>query len=173
MHQTKKGQQWHFGMKMYSGVDAESGLIHSVVCTAAHEADVVHAHERLHGQESQVHGDSGYTGLDKPEEVRVSQAEGLPAQGIGWRIAMKRGQLQAMPEGPAKALHEWFERREAQVRVIVEHPLHVIKNPFGYHKVSYRGIAKIQVRAKAHASLANLYIARRRLMAQGVSARAA
>jgi IS5 family transposase len=86
---------------------------------------------------------------------------------------MKRGQLQAMPEGPRKALFEWFERRKAQVRAIVEHPFHVIKNLFGYRKVSYRGIAKNQARAKAHAALANLYIARRRLMAQGVSASAA
>ena len=69
MHQTKKGQQWHFGMKMHNGVDAQSGLIHSVVCTAAHEADVVDAHELLHGQGSQVHGDSGYTGLDKRDEI--------------------------------------------------------------------------------------------------------
>ena len=172
MHQARKGNQWHFGMKMHSGVDAESGLIHSVVCTAANEADVVHAHELLHGQESQVHGDSGYTGVDKRDEVTDAQAEGRLRKDIDWRIAMKRGQLRAMPDGPCKALYEWFERRKAQVRAIVEHPFHVIKNLFGYRKVSYRGIAKNQVRAKAHAALANLYIARRRLMAQGVSASA-
>jgi IS5 family transposase len=86
---------------------------------------------------------------------------------------MKRGQLKAMPEGPAKALHEWFGRRKAQIRASVEHPFHVIKNLFGYRKVSYRGIAKNQARAMAHAALANLYIARRRLQAQGVSAPAA
>jgi IS5 family transposase len=160
-------------MKMHSGVDAESGLIHSVVCTAANEADVVHAHELLHGQESQVHGDSGYTGLDKRDEITEAQDQGRLRKDIDWRIAMKRGQLQAMPEGPRKALFEWFERRKAQVRAIVEHPFHVIKNLFGYRKVSYRGIAKNQARAKAHAALANLYIARRRLMAQGVSASAA
>jgi transposase, IS5 family len=55
---------------------------------------------------------------------------------------MKRGQIKAMPEGPLKALHEWFERRKAQVRAIVEHPFHVVKNLFKYRKVSYRGIAK-------------------------------
>ena len=172
MHQAKKGNQWHFGMKMHTGVDAESGLIHSVVCTAANEADVIHAHELLHGQETQVHGDSGYTGLDKREEITSAQAEGK-LKDIDWRIAMKRGQLQAMPEGPRKALYEWFERRKAQVRAIVEHPFHVIKNLFGYRKVSYRGIAKNQARAKAQAALVNLYIARRRLKAQGVSASAA
>ena len=133
MHQAKKGNQWHFGMKMHTGVDAESGLIHSVVCTAANEADVIHAHELLHGQETQVHGDSGYTGLDKREEITSAQAEGK-LKDIDWRIAMKRGQLQAMPEGPRKALYEWFERRKAQVRAIVEHPFHVIKNLFGYRQ---------------------------------------
>jgi transposase, IS5 family len=173
MHQAKKGNQWHFGMKMHSGVDAESGLIHSVVCTAANEADVVHAHQLLHGRESQVHGDSGYTGLEKRDEITDAQTEGRLRKDIDWRIAMKRGQLQAMPEGSRKALYEWFERRKAQVRAIVEHPFHVIKNLFGYRKVSYRGIAKNEARAKAHAALANLYIARRRLMAQGVSASAA
>ena len=173
MHQAKKGNQWHFGMKMHSGVDADSGLIHSVVCTAANEADVAQGHALLHGQERAVHGDSGYTGLDRRAEVKAAQDEGRLGRKIAWHIAMKRGQLKAMPEGPAKALHEWFERRKAQIRAIVEHPFHVIKNLFGYRKVSYRGIAKNQARAMAHAALANLYIARRRLQAQGVSAPAA
>jgi IS5 family transposase len=173
MHQTQKGNQWHFGMKMHSGVDAQSGLIHSVVCTAANEADVAHGHELLHGQESAVHGDSGYTGLDKRDEVKAAQKDGRLGQDIEWRIAMKRAQLKAMPAGPAKALYEWFERRKAQIRAIVEHPFHVIKNLFGYRKVSYRGIAKNAARANVHAALANLYIAKRRLLAQGVSASSA
>ena len=155
---------------MHAGVDAESGLIHSVVCTAANEADVAHAHELLHGQESQVHGDSGYTGLDKRDEVTTAQAEGRLRGDIDWRIAMKRGQIKVMPEGPRKALYEWFERRKAQVRAIVEHPFHIIKNLFGYRKVSYRGVAKNEARAKAQAALVNLYIARRRLMTRGISA---
>ena len=66
--------------------------------------------------------------------------------------------------GPRKVLYAWFERRQEQVRVIVEHPFHVIKNLFGYRKVSYRGIAKNEARAKAQAALVNLYIARRRLL---------
>ena len=86
-----------------------------------------------HGQETQVHGDSGYTGLDKRDEITSAQAEGK-LKDIDWRIAMKRGQLQAMPEGPRKALYEWFERRKAQVR------------------------------AKAQAALVNLYIVKRKLL---------
>ena len=172
MHQAKKGNQWHFGMKMHSGVDAQSGLIHSVVCTAANEADVVHAHELLHGQETQVHGDSGYTGLDQRDEITSAQAEGT-LKDIDWRIAMKRGQLKAMPEGPGKALYEWYERRKAQVRAIVEHPFHIIKNLFGYRKVSYRGIAKNEVRAKAQAALVNLYIVKRKLLDEQIRLQAA
>ena len=172
MHQAKKGNQWHFGMKMHSGVDAQSGLIHSVVCTAANEADVVHARELLHGQETQVHGDSGYTGLDKRDEITSAQAQGT-LKDIDWRIAMKRGQLKAMPEGPGKALYEWYERRKAQVRAIVEHPFHIIKNLFGYRKVSYRGIAKNEVRAKAQAALVNLYIVKRKLLDDQIRLQAA
>lgn len=173
MHQAKKGNQWHFGMKMHTGVDAESGLIHSVVCTAANESDVAHGHAVLHGQESQVYGDSGYTGLDKRVEITSAQAEGRLREDIDWRIAMKRGQLKAMPEGPLKWWTEWAERRKARIRAIVEHPFHVIKNLFGYRKVSYRGIAKNEARSRAHAALANLYIARRRLLAHGIGASAA
>ena len=172
MHQAKKGNQWHFGMKMHSGVDAQSGLIHSVVCTPANEADVVHAHELLHGQETQVHGDSGYTGLDNRDEITSAQAQGT-LKDIDWRIAMKRGQLKAMPEGPGKALYEWYERHKARVRAIVEHPFHIIKNLFGYRKVSYRGIAKNEVRAKAQAALVNLYIVKRKLLDEQFRLRAA
>jgi IS5 family transposase len=107
-------------MKMHTGVDAESGLIHSVVCTAANEADVVHAHELLHGQEVQVHGGSGYTGVDKRAEITSAQDDGRLRKDIDWRIAMKGGQLQAMPEGPGKAMFEWYERRKAQVRATVD-----------------------------------------------------
>ena len=164
MHQAKKGNQWHFGMKMHIGVDADSGLIHSVHTTAANEADVAHAHELLHGQEKTVHGDAGYTGLDKRDEItRAQQDDGL-RKDIDWKIAMKRGELQAMPEGPFKGLTEWAERRKAQVRAIVEHPFHVIKNLFGYRKVSYRGLAKNHARAMMQAALVNLVLAKRRLL---------
>lgn len=164
MHQTKKGEQWHFGMKMHIGVDAKSGLIHSVAASAANESDVAHAHELLHGQEHTVHADAGYTGLDRRQEVLDAQRQGKLRKGIDWRIAAKRGEVKAMPEGPYKALTQWWERCKAQVRSKVEHPFHVIKNIFRYRKVSYRGIAKNLARAQVHAALVNLYLARRALM---------
>jgi len=164
MHQAKKGNQWHFGLKMHSGVDAQSGLIHSVHTTAANEADVAHAHELLHGKEEYVHGDAGYTGLDKREEITKAQREGRLREDVQWKLAIKRGVLQAMPEGPYKSLTQWAEHKKAQVRAIVEHPFHIIKNLFGYRKVSYRGLAKNHVRALMQAALVNLVIAKRRLL---------
>jgi IS5 family transposase len=170
MHQAKKGELWHFGMKMHIGVDIDSGLIHSVHTTAANESDVAHAHEVLHGQEEVVHGDAGYTGLDKRDEITQAQRDGRLRKGTRWKIAMKRGKLQGMPEGPLKALTEWAERQKAQIRSKVEHPFHVVKNLFGYRKVSYRGLRKNHVRALVQAALVNLFLARRRLTSHGISA---
>ena len=173
MHQAKKGEQWHFGMKMHTGVDADSGLIHSVVCTAANASDVAHAHELLHGQEQTVGADSGYTGVHKREEIVKAQEQGKLRKDIKWNVAMKPGTVRGMAEGPLKALTQICERLKARVRARVEHPYHVIKNLFGYRKVSYRGLAKNAARAKVHAALANLYMARRRLGSQGIGASAA
>ena len=169
MHQTKKGNQWHYGMKMHIGVDADSSLVHSVHATAANEADVAHAHELLHGNEEYVHGDAGYTGIDKRAEVEQAQQDGLLCEGVSGRIAMKRGVRAKLPPGPLKDIVEISERLWASRRAIVEHPFHVIKNLFGYRKVSYRGIAKNEARACVHAALAYLEIGKRRLLA-GVGA---
>jgi IS5 family transposase len=169
MHQTKKGNQWHHGMKMHIGVDADSGLVHSVHATAANEADVAHAHELLHGNEEYVHGDAGYTGIDKRDEITTAQQEGQLREDVSWRIAMKRGVRSKLPPGPLKDIVELSERLWASRRAIVEHPFHVIKNLFGYRKVSYRGIAKNEARAFMQAALANLVIGKRRLLA-GVGA---
>jgi transposase, IS5 family len=91
------------------------GLVDSVQTTAANEADVAHGHALLHGQEEYVHGDAGYAGLDKRSEVKLAQNEGRLGQDVQWKIAMKRGVLKTMPEGPLKALTTWSERRKAEV----------------------------------------------------------
>jgi transposase, IS5 family len=93
MHQTKKGNQWHFGMKAHLGVDADSGLVNTVVTTPANEADVEVANELLHGKEASVHADAGYTGAEKRSKRRK----------LTWQIAAKRGRITAMPEGRAGA----------------------------------------------------------------------
>lgn len=96
MRQTKKGNEWRFGMKTHIGVDAESGLVHSMVTTAANESDVVHAHALLHGEEKDVFGDSGYQGVEKREENQD--------QLVRWHIAMKPGKRKALPEAESGRL---------------------------------------------------------------------
>lgn len=165
MHQTKKGNQWYFGMKAHIGVDAESGLVHSVTGTAANVADVTETAELLHGEEQTVFVDAGYTGADKRDELKD--------RAIDWQIAMKRGKLKAMPEGGRhKALFEQLERLKASVRAKVEHPFHVVKNLFHYKKVRYKGLAKNTAQLFSLFALANLVIAKRQLLAlhaQGAS----
>ena len=173
MHQTRKGQQWHFGMKAHIGVDAASGLTHSVHATAANESDVAHTHEVLHGRETNVHADAGYTGVDKRAEIKAAQDKGEIRSDVQWHVATKRGVLKSMPEGRYKDLRVLVERKKAQIRSLVEHPFHVVKNLFGYRKVSYRGLAKNAARLYAQFALANLVQAKRALLdgkVQGIGA---
>ena len=155
MHQTKKGNQWHFGMKAHIGVDADSGLVHTVSTTPANEADVEVVGELLHGKEKVVHADSGYTGADK----RVRRKK------LQWRIAAKRGKIKAMADGRAKRKLERIEKGKASVRAKVEHPFRVIKRQFGLMKVRFRGLAKNTAHVITLFALSNLWMARRRLLA--------
>ncbi|MDB0559549.1 IS5 family transposase, partial [Ralstonia solanacearum] len=134
MHQTKKGNAWHFGMKAHLGVDAASGLVHSVEGTAANESDVSQAHALLHGHEEHAFGDAGYTGVEKRDEMQ--------GKSVKWQVAVKRGKIKAMRDGIVKDLLIAVERAKAQIRARVEHPFHVIKNLFGHRKVRYKGLAK-------------------------------
>ena len=155
MHQTKKGNQWYFGMKAHIGVDADSGLVHTVTTTAANEADIEMVDELLHGKETVVHADSGYTGADK----RVKR------KNLEWQIAAKRGRIRAMPEGRAKRAIEKREHAKASVRAKVEHPFRVIKRQFGLMKVRFRGLAKNTAHVITLFALSNLWMARRRILA--------
>ena len=155
MHQTKKGNQWYFGMKAHIGVDADSGLVHTVSTTPANEADVDVVDELLHGKEEFVHADAGYTGADK----RVARKK------LRWEIAAKRGKVQAMKEGRAKRAVEKNEKRKASIRARVEHPFRVIKRQFGLVKVRFRGLAKNTAHVITLFALSNLWMARRKLLA--------
>ena len=120
MHQTKKGNQWHFGMKAHIGVDVASGVVHTVIGTAANEADINQAAALLHGQETDVFADAGYTGADKRPEFEDCD--------VSWNIAIKHSVIKALPE----RLRNWaaaVERALSQVRAWVEHPFHIVKNP--------------------------------------------
>ena len=173
MHQTKKGNEWHFGMKAHIGADADSGLVHSLHTTAANESDVAHTHEVLHGEETTVFLDAGYTGVDKREEIVKAQADGEIRSDIGWHVAERRSKITKMAEGTLKALTQAIERVKAQVRARVEHPFHVVKNLFHYRQVRYKGLAKNKAQLYSLFGLANLVLAKKKLLdgvPQGIGA---
>ena len=117
MHQTKKGNQWHFGMKAHIGVDAESGLVHTVIGTAANVNDVTQGHGLLHGDERIVFADAGYQGASKRAE----------ATGVNWQVAMRPGKRRALNKSsPWAGLLDKAEQLKASVRAKVEHPFRVI-----------------------------------------------
>lgn len=154
MHQSKKGNAWHFGMKAHVGVDAASGLVHTVVGTAGNVADVTQAHALLHGAEKMVLADAGYTGVDKRQE-NVDKP-------VHWYVAMKRTARRALPTTKLGRLREKLEVIKASVRAKVEHPFHVIKNLFRHRKTRYRGLAKNTAQLFTLFGLANLVLAGRR-----------
>ena len=157
MHQTKKGNQWYFGMKAHIGVDDESGLVHHVECTAANASDVTVAHRLLHGQEETVCGDSGYTGLDKREDMQGKGA-------LGYLIAAKPSVLKQIKRKSGQKLARELEHAKASLRAKVEHPFRVIKRQFGYTKVRYRGLVKNTAQVLTLFALSNLWMVRRPLL---------
>ena len=151
MHQTKKGNQWHFGMKAHIGVDADSGLVHTVIGTAANVHDVTQANALLHGQESIAFGDAGYQGIDKRKEAKRPDATK-----VDWHIAMRPGKRKVQKNTPWGELAEQAEKIKAGVRAKVEHPFRVIKCQFGYVKVRYKGLAKNTAQLMTLFALSNL-----------------
>ena len=158
MHQTRKGNQWYFGMKAHVGVDAESSLVHSLIGTAANVADVTQAHDLLHGEETVAFGDAGYTGVGKRPERKRS---------ITWHVAMRPGKRRALGKTRLGRLYDKMERLKAQVRARGEHAFRVVKRQFGYVKVRYRGLAKNTAQLHMLFALANIWTVRRRLLATG------
>jgi IS5 family transposase len=164
MHQVKKGNEWHFGMKAHIGVDVESGLVHTVVGTAANVSDVTQAHALLHGEESVVFADAGYQGVEKCEENLETP--------VDRHVAMKRGLRKALPKTKRGKALEAMEQAKASTRAKVEHPFHVLKNLFMLRKTRYRGLAKNVAHLMTLFGLGNLMRARKRsldLNAEGAS----
>ena len=167
MHQTKKGNQWHFGMKAHIGVDADSGLVHSVVGTAANVNDVTQAGALVHGEETDVFADAGYQGVAKREET-----QGIKAN---WHVAMRPGKRKVLDKStPMGAIMDKLEKTKASIRAKVEHPFRVIKRQFGHVKVRYRGLAKNTAQLHTLFALSNLWMVRANAVAgdAGMSARA-
>ena len=151
MHQTRKGQQWYFGMKLHIGVDSKAKLIHSMRTTAAnvHDAKVLGA--LLHGNETRVYGDQAYRG-----QQAVIRAHAPNAKDFTNRRYRYRGAVDEVERGK--------NRTKSRVRAKVEHPFGVIKRVFGFIKVRYRGLAKNTERLWVSCGLANLFMLRRRLL---------
>ena len=145
MHQVKKGNQYHFGMKLHIGVDAVTGLVHSLTTTPANVHDVTETHRLLHGGESRVWGDAGYVGVQKRGENQELT--------LDWQVAMKPGQRRKLEPGSLVAL---AERVKASIRAKVEHPFLDVKGHFDYAKVRYRGLAKNRERVALLLGLSNL-----------------
>ena len=154
MHQTGKGNQWYFGMKAHIGVDADSGLVHTVTATAANEADVEHVADLLHGKEQQVWADSDYRGAPS----RVDRDD------LQWNIAARPSDIAKLPEGKAKDRLKKKEHRKAGVRAKGEHPFLVVKRQFGLMKVRFRGLAKNTAHVVTLFALSNHWMARKKLM---------
>jgi len=165
MHQTKKGNQWYhrfaegfaYGMKVHTGVDKDSGLIHSVVVTAANVHDLTPAAELLHGDEEVVYADAGYQGIVKRAEMAGKTTE--------FRVAMRPGKRRALPDTPEGRLQDLIETAKAHIRSKGEHPFRVIKQQFGFQKTRLRGLAKNRCKINVLAALSNLFQARRQLLA--------
>jgi len=188
MHSTKKGNQWHFGLKAHTGVDAESGLVHTVVVTAANEHDVTQTEKLLHGEEKTVHADAGYQGAEKREELKDKLVSGDYNEKTAATVAketvtdnaegnLKKAALYvAMRPGTRRALDKTtdvgralddIEKRKARIRAKVEHPFRVIKRQFGYMKTRYRGLVKNTKQLFTLFALSNLWMVRDQLLPKG------
>jgi IS5 family transposase len=151
MHQVRKGQQWYFGMKLHIGVDSRSGLVHSAVVTPANVHDKHPLPDLLHGAETRVYGDNAYASQKQLIESKAPQAKDLTNQRV-----RKAGQINDKERAANRA--------KSKARAKVEHVFAVLKRQWGFAKVRYRGLAKNATRAFVALGLANIYLARRRLM---------
>lgn len=152
MDSTQKANQWHFGMKAHIGVDAATGLIHSLETTKASVHDVTQTSKLLHGDETHLFGDSGYIGAQKRPEL-------IHKKELKWNINLRPSQLKKLPAAARK-----IEHIKSQIRAKVEHPFKYIKQVFGYSKVRYRGLEKNHNRLCFLAGLTNLLLSRKYLL---------
>jgi IS5 family transposase len=151
MKQTRKGKNWHFGMKLHIGTDRR-GLVHSLTGTHAAEADIKQLPHLLHGEESELYGDQAYW--------KEADRQAYEAQGVRYRVNRRAH------GGNHKLSERWrkINRARSRTRARCEHPFRVIKQLWGFQKVRYRGIAKNLARAQTMFALANLYAVRHQLL---------
>ena len=152
IHQTKKGNEWKFGMKCHIGVDADSGLVHTMTVTAANAHDITQAAALIREDDEVVYGDSGYLGIQKRPEVACDEHLST----IDYRINRRPGKLPHVSDN-AIDWERYIENRKSSVRCKVEHAFRIIKCQFGYRKTAYRGLMKNENRLYALFACANLY----------------
>ena len=151
MHQTKKGNQWYFGMKAHTGVDKESGLVHTVAVSAANLHDSQAMDELLHGQETALWGDSAYQSKERQQTAEEN--------GLAWHVNVKASRHRALTD------QERVQNRErSRARAIVEHPYRIVKVLWGHTKVRYKGLLKNALQFFTLFALANVHHARRKLL---------
>jgi transposase, IS5 family len=154
MHQTRKGNQWYFGIKAHIGVDSREGVVHSVCTSAASVADVHLLPDLLHGAERKVWGDAGYQGQSEAIREAAPHAQDMTC---------RRTKFKDYVDQVARRKNT----TKSRVRAKVEHPFRILKRIFGFDKVRYRGIAKNHHRLCANFALVNLYLHRKRLAVPG------
>jgi len=154
MHQTKKGNQWYFGLKAHIGVDAKEGHVHSLATSAANVADMHMLPDLLHGEERKVWGDAGYQGQAEAIKQAAPKAQDMTCRRTKFKDYVDE-------------LQKKKNRSKSSVRAKVEHPFRILKRVFGFDKVRYRGIAKNHNRLCANFALVNLYMHRKRLAVLG------
>ena len=151
MHQTKKGNQWYFGMKAHTGVDKDSGLVHTVAVSAANLHDSQAMDDLLHGQETALWGDSAYQSKERQQTAEEN--------GLAWHVNVKASRHRALTEKERKQ-----NRKRSRARAIVEHPYRIVKVLWGHTKVRYKGLLKNALQFFTLFALANVYHVRRQLL---------
>lgn len=157
MHQARKGNEWHFGMKAHIGVDAGTGYVHTVEATAANASDIVLAHKLIREDDEVVYGDAGYLGIQNRPEIQEDPHKSK----IEYRINHRPGKITKMVESVGKEWERHIQKRISSVRSKVEHPFRTVKVQFGYAKVRYRGIGKNLNRLHILFGSANLFMCAR------------
>lgn len=152
MHQVKKGNQWHFGMKVHAGVDAGTGFVHTITGTAANVHDSQQISELIRPDDEVVYGDSGYLGASEQEAIRTNE----DFSKIDFRINKRPSSLKIKDCYKGENWDKKIERSKSSVRCKVEHPFLIVKRYFGYCKVAYKGIEKNMNRFNLLFACANL-----------------
>jgi len=138
MHQTRKGNQWHHGMKIHSGVDAGTGYVHTITATAANVHDICEVHHLLREDDGVMYGDSGYLGVEKREEIRGDER----FCGVDFRIVKRPSQHRITETYRGIDYDRLEDSRKSSIRCKVEHPFLIVKKQLGYAKTVYRGLKK-------------------------------